>query len=74
MILLFRENFRRAALYSAALLLLATPVWAALIDVKSKKSETSVDIIEKAYNLSLQKADYSVCFLGIKSPTVNVGL
>lgn len=49
------ENIKRAALYCAALLFLSSPVNASLLDVKSKKSETSKDIIEKAYNLSLQK-------------------
>jgi len=50
-----RLNFlRRAALCCAALFILESP-FSFSAENKSKKAETSKDIIEKAYNLSLQK-------------------
>ena len=48
-------NFlRRAALIGVALFIFKN-AFAAPADTKSKKAETSKDIVEKAYNLSLQK-------------------
>jgi tetratricopeptide (TPR) repeat protein len=56
---MFSSSWQRAALIGAALCIsavCATDLFAqAKIETKSKKSETSKDIIEKAYNLSLQK-------------------
>lgn len=51
----FKENILGAALKGVALFLFGAIALAAPADLKSKKSETSKDIIEKAYNLSLQK-------------------
>ncbi|WP_413289522.1 tetratricopeptide repeat protein [Bdellovibrio sp. HCB337] len=51
MVLIF---LRRAALISAALFIFKS-LPAVSAETKSKKAETSKDIIEKAYNLSLQK-------------------
>lgn len=47
-------SLRRAALFGAALFFFQGTL-AVSADSKSKKAETSKDIIEKAYNLSLQK-------------------
>jgi len=48
-------SLRRAALFSAALFIFTEASAVISVDNKSKKAETSKDIIEKAYNLSLQK-------------------
>ncbi|RYZ80683.1 MAG: hypothetical protein EOP06_24895, partial [Proteobacteria bacterium] len=46
---------RRAAPLGAALFILAAALSSFAVDLKPRKAETSKDIIEKAYNLSLQK-------------------
>ena len=55
MIFPFCGNIRRAALKGVALLFLCGSISVAAPDTKSKKAETAKDIIEKAFNLSLQK-------------------
>jgi hypothetical protein len=52
--LVFR-SWKKAAFLSAAFFFFMGPSLAALQESRSKKTETSKDIIEKAYNLSLQK-------------------
>jgi hypothetical protein len=49
------SSLKRAALFGAALFIFTEAFAAISVDTKSKKAETSKDIIEKAYNLSLQK-------------------
>jgi len=52
---MFLSSLRRAALTGAALFIFVSLARAVPLETKSKKAETSQDIVEKAYNLSLQK-------------------